>query len=175
MMNRHDATRFETAVVRNGLDVAVMLRRRGLPICDHLAPAERQAVETYAAIFEAVAAGGATMPRDTLAGAGGGAAGGPSREGRQSQVVDQAAFLRRMATAVSAQGVLVFGKRKPVEVPALVFWHSFVVDGLSVRAALDRFKVKRGPITNAAVLAQVQAMAAAVLDAMGAGRNPLAE
>lgn len=175
MLNRHDASNFEAAIVRNGLDVEVLLKRKGLPICEHLTPAERKAVEVYAAIYEAVAAGGAVLPRDTLSGATGGGSGGPSREGRQSRAVDQAAFLRRMASAVKARGVLAFGKRKPVEVPALVFWHSFTRDGLSVRAGLERFGVKRGPVVNAAVVSEVKTMAAAVLDAMAAGRNPLAE
>lgn len=175
MTNQHDAARFEAAFVRNGQDVDVILRRRGLAILDHLTRAERVAVETYAATFEAVAAGGVTMPRDSLSAGSGGGAGGPSREGRQSQVVDQAAFLRRMTDAIRSRPALVFGKRNPVEVAALRFWHSFAVDGLSVRGALDRFGVKRGPIVNAAVVAEVKAMAAAVLDAMAGGRNPMAE
>ncbi|AKU43288.1 hypothetical protein RCRHEA_44 [Rhodobacter phage RcRhea] len=166
---------FEAATIRNGLDVDVILRRRGLPILDHLNAAERRTVETYSAIFEAVAAGGAVMPRDRLAGGGGGGPSGPSREGRQSRAVDQAAFLRAMGAAISARPVLVFGKRNPVEVGPLRFWHSFTVDGLSVRGALERFGVKRGPIVNAAVVAEVKAMAAAVAAAAAVTRNPLAE
>lgn len=176
MMNRHDARHFEPAFVRDGADLDLILKRRGLPVLDHLDAAERKAVETYSATFEAVAAGGATMPRDSLsAGGGSGGAKGPSREGRQSQVVDQAAFLRRMSDAIRSQPDLVFGKRQPVEVKALSFWHAFTVDELSVRAALARFGVKRGPVANAATVAEIKRMAALVLDAMAAGKNPLAE
>lgn len=180
MMNPNDASQFEAAFVRNGAALDVILRRRsGLAILDHLSAAERVAVETYGATFEAVAAGGVSMPRDGLSAklaGGSGGAGGPSREGRQSRVVDQAAFLRRMAAAIKARGAVVaFGKRNPVEVGALTFWHSFAVDGLSVRGALDRFGVKRGPVVNAATVAEIKAMAAAVLDAMGEGGNPMAD
>lgn len=175
MMNRHDARHFEPAFVRNGADVDLILRRRGLPVLDHLDGAERKAVETYAAVFEAVAAGGATMPRDSLSAGSGGGARSPSREGRQSQVVDQAAFLRRMASAIQSQPVLAFGKRQPVEVPPVTFWHAFAVDGLSVRGALTRWGIKRGPLVNAAVVAEVRRMAGLVLSAMAEGRNPLAE
>lgn len=180
MANLNDATRFEAAFVRNGADVDVILRRRsGLAILDHLTPAERVAVETYGATFEAVAAGGVSMPRDGLSAklaGGSGGAGGPSREGRQSRAVDQAAFLRRMAAGVTSRGrVVAFGKRNPVEVGALTFWHAFAVDGLSVRSALDRFGVKRGPIVNNATVSEVKAMAAAVLAAMGKGGNPMAQ
>lgn len=172
MMNRFDGAGFEAAIIRDGAALHVGLRRRGPPILDHLTRAERQAVEIYAGAFEAVAAGGATMPRDSLAAGSGGGSAGASREGRQAHVLDQAAFLRRLSAAISARPVLVFGKRNPVEVGPLRFWHSFVVDGLSVRAALDRFGVKRGPLVNAAVLAEVRAMVAAVQDAMGKGRDP---
>lgn len=168
-------TGFEAATIRNGLDVDVILRRQGLPILDHLNHAERKAVEAYAALFEAVAAGGAVLPRDRLAGGGGGGPSGPSREGRQSRAVDQAAALRLMGQAISSRPVLAFGKRNPVEVAPLSFWHSFTVDGLSVRAALARFGVKRGPIVNAAAVAEVKAMAAAAAAAMARTRNPLAE
>lgn len=172
MMNRFDAAAFEAAIIRDGATVHVGLRRCGQPILDHLTRAERQAIEVYAGAFEAVAAGGATMPRDSLTAGSGGGSRGASREGRQAGVMDQAAFLRRLSAAVSARPVLVFGKRNPVEVGPLRFWHSFVIDGLSVRAALERFGVKRGPVANAAVLAEVRAMAAAVQDAMGKGRDP---
>jgi len=163
-------------MIRDGQDVDVILRRRGAPILDHLTRAERVAAETYAATFEAVASGGAVMPRDSLsAGGGGGAAGGPSREGRQSRVVDQAAFLRRMGEPLKARPLLVFGKRKPVEVAPFTIWHWFTVDEAHVKTVLLRCGVKDGrglaPAT-AAVLSEVRAMAAQVLDAMGTGENP---
>lgn len=178
MTNQNDASRFEAAFIRNGKDVELILRRKsGLAILEHLNAAERVAVETYGATFEAVAAGGVSMPRDGLSAklaGGSGGAGGPSREGRQSRAVDQAAFLRRMAAAITARrAVVAFGKRNPVHVGALTFWHAFAVDGLPVNRALERFGVKRGPITNASTVSEVKAMAAAVLDAMGEGGNPI--
>lgn len=166
---------FEAATIRNGLDVDVILRRRGVPILDHLTHAERRAVETYGAIFEAVAAGGAVMPRDRLAGGGGGGPSGPSREGRQSRAVDQAAFLRRMEAVIAARGVLVFGQKNPVEVDALAFWRAFAVDGLSVRAVVARIGLRRGRHAVAAVVGEIKAMSGLVASAIGQGRDPMAE
>lgn len=172
MLNNSGRADFEAAIIRDGMTVEVVLRRRGLPILDHLTQAERKAVETYAAVFEAVASGGVTMPRGSLALGAGGGFSGLSREGRQSQVVDQAAFLRRLSGAIRSRPVLVFGKRKPIKIGPLEFWHSFAVDGLSVRAMLDRFKVNHGPVARAAVVAEIRAMVATVQEAIANGRDP---
>lgn len=168
---------FEAAMVRNGQDVDMVLRRRSAPALDHLTPAERKALEVYGAVHEAVSAGGAVMPVDSLspgAAGGSGASGGASREGRQARAVDQAAFLRRMSSAVSARPDLAFGRRAPVVVSSLRFWHLFAVDELPVSGAMRRIGLKRGPIANAAVIRELKAICAAVLDAMAEGRDPLA-
>jgi hypothetical protein len=175
MMTRFDAAAFEAAIIRDGAAVHVGLRRCGPPILDHLTLAERRAVEIYAGAFEAVAAGGATMPRNSLVVGSSGGSRGASREGRQAHVLEQAAFLRHMAAAVRSRPDLVFGKRKPVTITALSIWHGFVVDGLHVKGMLTRCGVKDGralaPAT-AALLSEVRAQAAAVLDALGKGRDP---
>lgn len=172
MMNNFDRAGFEAAMVRNGQEVDMILRRRSAPIMDHLTPTERKAVDAYGAIYEAVSAGGATPPRNML---NSGGPAGPSSEGRQSRAVDQAAFLRAMAKAVAARPDLSFGKRNPVVVPSLTFWHLFAINELSVSAAMRRIGLKRGPIANAAVIGEVRAICAAVLDAMAQSRDPLAE
>uniref|UniRef100_UPI00111C3145 hypothetical protein n=1 Tax=Pseudophaeobacter leonis TaxID=1144477 RepID=UPI00111C3145 len=78
-----DAVNFEAATIQDGHRVDVVYRRRGAAILTRLLPAERHAVETYIATAEAVMAGGATNPRDSLT-ATAGASGGHSADGRQA-------------------------------------------------------------------------------------------
>lgn len=165
-----DMSNFEAATIRDGGRVDVVFRRRGPAILDRLTPAARQGVETYTATAEAVLAGGATMPRDSLAGSG--CQGGPpSKDGRQAGVVDQVAFLRRMEAAVGL-GAIQVGRRDPVAVPALDLWRAVCLGDVSMEAFLRKRGLAPAKSRMAALNEGFLAAADRVADAIGAARSP---
>ncbi|WP_170561418.1 hypothetical protein [Ruegeria atlantica] len=125
---------FEAAAIRDGKRLDFVFRRRGPVILDRLEPASRHAVEIYTATAEAVLAGGATMPRDSLAGSGcqGGA---PSKEGRQATVVDQVEFLRKMEAAVVAPPIVLSHKPLVAADPTHL-WRRVCLADVSMQAYL---------------------------------------
>lgn len=168
--NPTDMSNFEAATIREGSRVDVVFRRRGPVILDRLTPPARQAVETYTATAEAVAAGGATMPRDSLAGAG--CQGGtPSKDGRQAGVVDQVAFLRRMEAAVGQEAIMV-GRRDPLPVRPLDLWRAVCLGDVAMEAFLRKRGLAPAKSRMAALNEGFLATADRVADAIGATRSP---
>lgn len=162
---------FEAAAIGTGLGAEVVLRRRGPAILTGLDRHARQAVETYAAIAEAVMAGGAAMPR--AANLTGGCSGGaPSKDGRQGQAIDQVSFLRKMETAVGGHSFLL-GRRDPVAVPVLDLWRAVCLWDVTMEGFLARRGLSNTRTRAAAMRAAFEAAAERVADAIGAGRNPL--
>lgn len=165
-----DLSQFETAIVRDGAKVDVVLRRRGPAIMDRLDLTARQSVATYITTAEAVLAGGAAMPRDSLSA--GSCSGGPgSREGRQAGVLDQVRFLRHMELAVARKAIQV-GRRNPVSLAALDVWRSVCLGDKGVGRILTRAGLKRTRSREADINAGFIAAAERVADAIGAIRTP---
>lgn len=129
-----DAANFEVATIQDGHWVDVVYRRRGAAILTRLLPAERPAVETYIATAEAVMAGGATNPRDSLTATAGGS-GGLTADGRQAGYVDQVTFLRRMEAAVASDPIQL--RAKPlVEFAPLDLWRRVCLGDISMKTYL---------------------------------------
>jgi len=177
-----DMSRFEAAAIRDGARVDVVFRRRGPAILARLTPATRQAVETYIATAEAVLAGGASNPRDSLAGSAG-SGGAPSGEGRQSRAVDQVRFLRRIEAAVGqvqdsdgprAQMMIRVGRRNPVEVRALDLWRDVCLGDMSMEAFLRKRGLAPAKSRMAALNEGFMAAADRATAAIGATRSPWA-
>jgi hypothetical protein len=150
--------------------VDVVLRRRGPAIMDRLDLTARQSVATYIATAEAVLAGGAAMPRDSLSA--GSCGGGPgSREGRQAGVLDQVRFLRQMEDAVARQ-VIQVGRRDPVSLSALDVWRCVCLGNKGVEAILASHGMKPAKSRVADFNAGFIAAAERVADAIGTTRAP---
>lgn len=187
-MTKHanDMDQFEAAVIRDGGQVSVAMRRRGPAILARLTPGARQAVETYAATAEAVLAGGAMNPSDPTAARSHG--GAPSREGRQSGFVDQVSFLRRMDAAVadcaatyqtkdgpvSKPGRVIIGRQDPVDVSALDLWRAVCLGDATMEGFLRRLGMGPAKSRMADLNAAFMAAGDRVADAIGAGRDPSA-
>lgn len=110
------------------------------------------------------------MPRDSLSSA---STGGPaSSEGRQSGVVDQVAFLRRLEAAVDVAPIVV-GVRNPVPLPALKVWRCVCLGDMGVERVLATYGLKSTPLRRAALNGGFLAIADRVADAIGEARSPV--
>lgn len=143
----NDLSKFFATPIRDGSRVDMVLKRKGGPaILEALPGPSRMAVETYTATAQAVTAGGASNPRDSLTG--GCTGGAPQKEGRQAVVLDQVRFLKCIESAVGTQTVdgqpvavlIRIGRRKPTDVRALDLWRSVCLSDMS----MERFLSKRG-------------------------------
>lgn len=187
-MTKNDLDQFEAALIRDGGQSTVVMRRKGPAILARLTPATRQAVETYAATAEAVLAGGAMNPSDPLASRSQG--GAPSREGRQSGFVDQVSFLRRMEAAVAdchvvshrcgsdgpvkMVGRVEVGRKDPITIPALDLWRAVCLGDATMEGFLKRHGLAPAKSRMADLNAAFLAAADRVADAIGARRDPTA-
>lgn len=184
----NDLDKFEAAVIRDGGQVSVAMRRKGPAIMARLTPATRQAVETYSATAEAVLAGGAMNPSDPLTSRSQG--GAPSREGRQAGFVDQVSFLRRMEAAVAdcsvpspgvpgdgpraLPGRVQIGRKDPITIPALDLWRAVCLGDATMEGFLKRHGLAPAKSRMSDLNAAFLAAADRVADAIGAGRDPSA-
>lgn len=165
----NDLSNFEAATIQDGREVSVVMRRRQPPIRNRLPYSLRQAMDTYSATAEAILAGGASTPRDTLAG--GCQGGAPAREGRQAVALDQVRFLRRIEDAV-AKDTITVGKSDPVLVPALDLWRAVCLGGATMQSFLARRGLKPAKSRMEALNQGFEAAATRAADAIGGTRNP---
>jgi len=161
----------EAAAIQDGFGLEFCLRRARPRQVEALPHHLRVAVETYAATAEAVLAGGASQPRDSLTLSGGGGSAGLTKDGRQAAAVDQVTFLRTMESAVGS-GVMRLGRRDPVEVPVIEWWRAVCLGDATVAGFLSKRGLSRTATRNAALADALRDAAQRVADAVGATRNP---
>jgi hypothetical protein len=167
-MIKNDLDQFEAALIRDGGQSTVAMRRKGPAILARLTPPARQAVETYSATAEAVLAGGAMNPSDPTASRSQG--GAPSREGRQSGFVDQVSFLRRMEAAVARR--VKVGRQDPTTIDALDLWRAVCLGDATMEGFLKRHGLAPAKSRMADLNAAFLAAGDRVADAIGRGRDP---
>lgn len=167
----HNPTDFEAATIRDGHHVDVCLRRARSRLVNGLPFHMRVAIENYAATAEAVAAGGASQPRDTLTITPGGSSPGGSKDGRQAAAVDQVTFLRVMDSAVGG-GAMKLGRRDPITIPIIEWWRAVCMGDASVQGFLEKRGLSRTATRVKMLNDTLRDTADRVAAAIGATKNP---
>lgn len=169
----------ETTLIEDGLSLDIVTRRSGPAVLNDMSADQRHSVRTYQAVAEAVLAGGASVPRDTLSNAltGGCTGGAPPREGRQAMRVEQVSFLRALEKAVGGGRVTLRRGNPSISVPVLDLWRSLILgnggEGLSVSSYLAKSGLARSAARTKVLRDAMTSAAERVAAAIAETKNPL--